>query len=132
MTRDSRTVVALTKRAIQDLRDIFNFSTERWGKKVADKYLDEMEAGLNLLREHPDLLAKNQDFHGFLSFYRIQKQLLVCDTREGSIVILTVIHTSMDIESHLAELTPTLSREVNILHEKLRKAQGKKPGDIRS
>lgn len=129
MSRDSRTPVALTRRAIQDLRNIFNFSTDRWGRKVADKYLDELEAGLNLLREHPDLLAKNQDFHGVLSFYRIQKHLLVCDLRDGSIVVLTVIHTSMDIENHLAELAPTLSREVKILHEKLRMAKGKKPGD---
>lgn len=68
MSRDSRTPIALTRRAIQDLRDILNFSTERWGRRVADKYLDELDAGLNLLREHPDLLAKNPDFLGVPTF----------------------------------------------------------------
>lgn len=132
MSRDSRTPIALTRRAIQDLRDILNFSTERWGRRVADKYLDELDAGLNLLREHPDLLAKNPDFLGVPTFYRIQKHLLVCDFEDGSIVVLTVIHTSMEMENHLAELAPTLSREVRILYEKPRTAKGKKPADLSS
>lgn len=92
----------------------------RWGKETAEKYLDELELGLLRIAEHPDLLTAEEDLHAALQFYRVNKHLLVCDRQEKSVVVLTVVHSSMDISSRLAELQPMLAAEVEILHRKLK------------
>ena len=96
------------------------------GKQTAEKYIDGIEAGLERLKEHPDLLKPEPDFHSALMFYRVNKHLLVCDAQPKSIVMLTVIHSTMDIPSRLAELQPTLAAEIEILHRKLQARRSKK------
>jgi len=43
----------------------------------------------------------------------------ICDVRPASIVVLTVIHGSIDIPSRLADLVPQLSAEIAMLHGRL-------------
>ena len=109
----------LTRRALRDIRLIFDFSRKRRGKQTAETSLDELEAGFGILKEHPDLLRPEPDFHAALRFYRVNRYLLVGDVQPGSIVVLTVIHASRDLPARLAELQPTLATEVEILHHKL-------------
>jgi toxin ParE1/3/4 len=127
VSRPSRFNLLLTQRALRDIQDIRKYSAERWGKTAAEKYLDELEAGLVRLKEHPHLLKAEADFHAALMFYRVNRHLLVCDTQPRSIVVLTVIHSSMDIPSRLAELQPTLAAEVEILHRRLASDKSKEP-----
>ena len=120
MSRRSHSKLLVTQRALRDLQAIFDYSTERWGKRTADKYLDDIEAALERLKAQPDLLKPEPDLHPALAFYRINKHLLVCDARPESIVLLTVAHVSMDIPARLAELQPTLVAEVELLHRRVR------------
>jgi toxin ParE1/3/4 len=120
VSRRSPTKLLLTQRALRDVQSIFDFSVERWGKRIADKYLDEIEAGLERVKAHPNLLKPEPEFHPALSFYRINRHVLVCDVRPESIVVLTLVHASMDIPARLAELQPTLIAEVELLHRRLR------------
>lgn len=125
MSRKSSSSLRLTGRALRDIQTIFDYSVERWGKQIAEKYLDDLEAGLQRLKEHPDLLKPEPDFHSALMFYRVNKHLLVCDVRAQAIVVLTVVHASMDIPSRLGELQPSLAAEIEILHRKLQAGQSK-------
>lgn len=125
MTRRSSPKLLLTRRALRDIQGIYDFSTERWGQETAEKYLDELESGLSRIAERPDLLRAEEDLHASLQFYRVNRHLFVCDRQEKSVVVLTVVHSGMDIPSRLAELQPTLAAEVEILHRKL---QGKSSG----
>lgn len=120
MSRRSHSKLLVTQRALRDLQAIFSYSTERWGKRTADKYLDDIEAALERLKAQPDLLKPEPDLHPALAFYRINKHLLICDARPESIVLLTVAHVSMDIPARLAELQPTLATEVELLHRRVR------------
>jgi toxin ParE1/3/4 len=105
---------------------VLEYSTEQWGKKTAEKYLDDLEAGLERIRQQPDLLQPLPDLHPSLTFYRVNKHLFACDRQPESIIVLTVIHGSMDIPNRLAELQPTLAAEVELLHNKLRQSQRRK------
>ena len=116
----------LTQRALSDLATIREYSTKQWGEKTAEKYLDDLQAGLRRIREQPDILKEVPELHPALKFYRVNKHLFACDTQSGSIVVLTVMHASMDIPSRLAELQPTIAAEVELLHRKLRQAQRSK------
>jgi toxin ParE1/3/4 len=120
VSRRPTTKLLLTHRALHDIQGIFDYSVEHWGKRAAEKYLDAIESGLDRVQSQPELLRPEPDFHRSLTFYRINQHLLVCDARPESIVVLTVVHASMDIPARLAELQPTLAAEVEILHRKLR------------
>jgi toxin ParE1/3/4 len=111
--------IALTRRALSDIREIERYSIAQWGRKTTSKYLDEIEAALDRLSENPALLRRQPEFAPGLCFYRIRSHFLVCDFRQRSIVVLAVIHSSMDLPSRLSELLPDIAAEVTFLHNKL-------------
>jgi toxin ParE1/3/4 len=113
--------VFLTRRALADLRDIERHSRKRWGRKTANKYLDDFALALDRIRENPDILRLEPDFAPDLFFYRVGKHFVVCDFHGNTVVVLTIIHTSMDLPSRLSELEPRLFAEADLLHRRLRK-----------
>lgn len=115
--RESR--VELTQRALSDLRAIERFSIKEWGRKTSDKYLEGIEAALDRLRENPEILRLEPDFAPGLHFYRVKKHFLVCDYQNDLVIVLTVIHTSMDLPLRLLELEPRLTTESQLLRAKL-------------
>lgn len=65
------------------------------------------------------LLQPLPDVSPAVQYYRINKHLIVCDVADRSAVVLAVLHVSMDFPTRLAELQPTLSNEVELLHRQL-------------
>ncbi len=114
-----RGTLHLTKRAISDLLGIEAHSIEQWGKRAATKYLKEIEAGLQLIRKDPGILRPLEGLPAHLRSYRVNKHCLVCDVAPESIVVLTVIHGSMDLPNRLGELVPQLAAEVAMLRDQL-------------
>ena len=111
----------LTQRSLRDLVAIEVFSIEQFGKRVANQYLDKLESGINRLRDNPELLREEPPFHSSLRFYRVEKHVLVCETgAKGKIIVLTLLHGSMDIPTRLAELEPILVTEVDLLLKRLK------------
>ena len=115
--------VRLTDRTLQDLIAIEEYSITTWGKKVAAKYMSDIESGLQRIADNPGLLREDPNLHECLYFYRVNKHLLVCDVQVRSIYVLTVINANMDIPEHLNQLEPTLKLEVEMLHQQLAKAK---------
>jgi len=120
VSRQRAAQLHLTQRALADLQQILEYSAQQWGRRVADDYITGMEAALNRIRENPELLRAEPALHPALTFYRLQKHLLVCDSQDRSIIVLTVIHATMDIPSRLADIQPQLAMEVELLHRQLR------------
>jgi plasmid stabilization system protein ParE len=112
--------VFLTDRALEQIRGIEQYSVDRWGRRVADKYLDEIQCALDHLKDQPDHVKSDLTFGSSLGFYRVRKHILACTTIGQAIYVLAVFHTSMDLPSRLAELEPTLLAEAQFLHQKLR------------
>ncbi|MEX2186545.1 MAG: type II toxin-antitoxin system RelE/ParE family toxin [Pirellulales bacterium] len=121
MSRKTSAKLLLTGRALDDLAGIVEFSTREWGDRVATRYLDDIEAGIRRLCERPGLLEPLADLPSALKCYAVNKHVIVCDVQGRSIVVLTIIHASMDIPRRLAELQPSIAAEVVLLHESLRR-----------
>ncbi len=119
--KKTKSNLLLTERALRDIAEIERYSISKWGKKAAAKYIIDIEAALSLLQENSALLRAEEDIHPELRFYRVNKHLLVCDVQQKTIFLLTVIHASRDIPSRLAEMQPSLTVEVELLHQKLAK-----------
>jgi len=110
----------LAQRALRDIAEIESYSVAKWGKRAAAKYIADLEDAIKRIKDTPDLLRPVADFHSELRFYRANKHLLVCDVQPKGIFLLTIVHASRDIPSHLAEMQPTLAAETELLHDKLR------------
>jgi toxin ParE1/3/4 len=110
----------LTERAIADLIAIESYSNVQWGKRVTTKYLSDLEARLQLIQSNPELMTGVEGLPKALNCYPAREHVLVFDVQPKSLVLLTVIHGSMDIPSRLGELVPNLAAEVELLHGKLR------------
>ncbi|TWU44911.1 Toxin ParE [Novipirellula aureliae] len=115
--------VHLTERALRDIAQIEQYSIEQFGKATAKRYLSDLEAAIHRLAEHPGLLTQTTDFHPSLHFYRSGRHVLVCDRQADGIVILTLLHATMDIPERLSELEPTLRAETELLNRKLQQAK---------
>ena len=122
--KKTKSDMLLTERALRDVADIERFSVAEWGKTTAAKYISDTEAALSLLQENSALLRTEEELHPELRFYRVNKHVLVCDVQQDTIFLLTVIHASRDIPSRLAEMQPSLTMEIELLHQRL--AKGKK------
>ena len=114
-----KTVLELTRRALADLRAIERYSVREWGRKTADDYLVDIAAALDRLCENPGILRLEPDFSPGLYFYRVKKHVLVCDYQGDTVIVLTLIHTSMDLPARLLELEPRLTAESQVLHARL-------------
>jgi toxin ParE1/3/4 len=122
--RSKSTRVLLTQRALSDLSGIERYSVEQWGRRTAERYLAGIEGALDRLRDNPDILRQEPEFSTGLYFYRINKHLLICDVRSGTVTVLTVMHTSMDVPARLAELEPRLLMEAEMLRARLERERG--------
>ena len=112
-------VIKLTDRALDDLDEIEQYSISQFGKQVANKYIDDIEQGLNLLQENNQLLKEVEGFSNSLKYYRIRKHFLICIEVADNIIVLTIKHVQMDVITRLNKLEPTLFLEVELLLKKL-------------
>ena len=112
-------IIKLTDRAHFDLQEIEKYSIQRWGKKTANRYLEDIQTALSLLQEKPDLLRQKSDVSTHFKFYRVREHFLVCVELKEFLLVLTIKHGQMDLPSRIAELEPTLVKEADLLHQRL-------------
>lgn len=113
--------VLLTDRALEDIAEIAEYSEANWGKKVADNYLDHIEAGLERLGANSGLLQDINEFSGKLKYYRVKNHFLICTVVGNKLIVLTIKHVQMDIINVLSQLEPTLVLEIDLLFKQLKK-----------
>jgi plasmid stabilization system protein ParE len=99
---------------------------ERWGKAVAEEYLNDLQQGLNRLWENPKLLRTKGGISPDFSFYRVREHFLVCTLSSDRVYVLTIKHGSMDLPTRLTELEPQLLQEAQLLRWALEKKIGER------
>jgi plasmid stabilization system protein ParE len=111
--------IKLTERAHYDLQEIEEYSLQRWGRKTANRYLEDIQTALSLLQENPDLLRHKSDISTHFKFYRVGEHFLVCTKLKDVLLVLTIKHGQMDLPNRVIELEPTLLQEADLLHQRL-------------
>ena len=118
--------IKLTDRAHNDLQEIADYSLQRWGRKRANRYLEDIQTALSLLQENPDLLRNKSDISSHFKFYRVREHFLVCIKLKDVLLVLTIKHGEMDLPNRVLELEPTLLQEADLLHQRLVVAEKKR------
>jgi len=95
--------LSVTPKAESDLIGIWVYTCEEWGVDQADKYLDQLEAGMQQLINHPSLGA---NYAHVLSGYRrlqVEHRAVFYQVLESEMLIVRVLHEDMDAPDRLLD-----------------------------
>ncbi len=93
----------ITPKAEADLIGIWVYTCEEWGVDQADIYLDQLEAGMKQLIDHPPLGA---NYAHVLPEYRrlqVEHHAVFYQVRSSDVLIVRVLHEDMDAPVRLLD-----------------------------
>jgi len=95
--------LSVTPKAESDLIGIWVYTCEEWGADQADNYLDQLEAGMKQLIDHPSL-GGNYD-HVLPGYRRLQVEhhAVFYQLHESEVFVVRVLHEDMDAPAWLLE-----------------------------
>lgn len=93
----------ITPKAESDLIGIWMYTCKVWGVDRADEYLDQLEAGMKQLVNHPSL---GTDYAHVLSRYRrlqVERHAVFYQVLQSSVLVVRVLHEEMDAPERLLD-----------------------------
>jgi toxin ParE1/3/4 len=91
----------LTRRAEQDLDDIYVESARQFGMRQAEQYGDSLDACLNLLATQPFMAREQTEITGPVRVHSHGSHLIVYEIARGDVVVLRVLHQRCDWQGML-------------------------------
>jgi toxin ParE1/3/4 len=91
----------LSERAKSDLAEIVHYSAGRWGTAQAEKYLDAIEARLDLLAKQPLLGRARENLTPGLFSFPIESHVAYYLRAAFGIVVVRVLHKRQDPYRHI-------------------------------
>lgn len=95
--------LSVTPKAESDLTGIWLYTCEEWGVDEADEYLDQLEAGMQQLLNHPSL---GTNYTHVLPGYRrlqIEHHAVFYKVIEPEVLVIRVLHEDMDAPQRLLD-----------------------------
>ncbi len=95
--------LSITPKAESDLAGIWLYTCEEWGADQADRYLDQLEAGMKQLLGHPLLGA---DYARVLTGYRrlqVEHHGVFYRVFESEALVVRILHEDMDAPQRLLD-----------------------------
>lgn len=91
-----------TAAARKDIVDIGRFTSEKWGKRQRDKYLKQFDDAFKLLARQSDIGRDADDIKpGYKKFSQGSLVIFYRAGTESRIVVVRILHNSMDVDRHL-------------------------------
>ncbi len=88
---------ALTRTALDDLRQIARFSERQWGVERRNRYLAQIDATFHALGENPELGAACDDIApGYRKFPQGSHLIFYRSGRSSRIEVVRILHKRMD------------------------------------
>jgi toxin ParE1/3/4 len=93
--------VELTHAAREDLKEIGRFTHRQWGGLQRVKYMGEIEQRIRELANNPGTARLRSDIGPDIRSALIGRHVVFFRTTEAGILILRVLHASMEVARHL-------------------------------
>ncbi len=93
-------VAKFSQAATADLRDIWLYSAETWGVAQADRYTVELEEVCDGLASGKLVSRPVRERAGYFR-YTVGRHLIFFKEGDDGILVMRVLHQSMDAERHL-------------------------------
>jgi toxin ParE1/3/4 len=91
----------LSKKAEQDLKEIYQYGYRQHGERQADRYIYKLEKAFYFLAENPLICPERVEFVPPVRIHHHDKHLLVYIYENNIILIIRLLHERMDIKSRL-------------------------------
>ena len=92
----------VSKAALADLRNIGRYTEKQWGKLQRRLYLKGLNERFKTLSVTPTIAAERQQFEPPVRIHPYEKHLIVYILEEKGILIVRVLHQSMDVPGQLS------------------------------
>jgi toxin ParE1/3/4 len=93
--------LVVSKRARSDLIEIWLYSFKNWGATQADRYLDELEAGMRECGAEPERGRRRDEVRpGYWSIL-VRRHVAFYTVTADTVLIQRVLHGSMDPDLHM-------------------------------
>ncbi|MDA0207455.1 MAG: type II toxin-antitoxin system RelE/ParE family toxin [Acidobacteria bacterium] len=79
-----------------DLVDVWIYTQERWGETQADRYFDELEAGILRLAHNPELGRACEHIRADYRALRINRHIVFYKLEPSLIRVVRILHQRMD------------------------------------
>ncbi len=94
----------LTKKAVEDLADIWNYTFEEWSEKQADTYYDILIANYKRIAENPSLGKNYNGITENLFGLRTNRHIIFYrQIAKNDIEVTRILHERMDLEHRILE-----------------------------
>jgi toxin ParE1/3/4 len=87
--------------AESDLIGIWQYSFERWSADQADRYLDELDAGIQQLARNPELGARRDYAREGYRILLVNSHAIYYTVMPSTIHVIRVLHAQMDPGKYL-------------------------------
>jgi toxin ParE1/3/4 len=94
--------IVFRQAAIDDLKDIWNYTVEEWSEKQADKYYASLKFGCLQIGVNPELGKEYEEIKSNLFGLRTGKHIIFYQViNEQEIEIVRILHERMDLKNRM-------------------------------
>ena len=87
--------------AEQDLEEIWLYTYGQWGEKQADKYLRELQQGMEGILRNPEIGVAYDNEDKTYRHYSINHHVVWYRLHSNNILVVRVLHKSMNPKRHI-------------------------------
>ncbi len=88
-------------RARKDLKNIWHYTYENFGVVQADRYFDELESGMDTIRDNPLIGVSCDHIRTGYRQYKVNEHYIFYRISKKRIHIVRVLHDTMQAKNHL-------------------------------
>jgi toxin ParE1/3/4 len=94
-------VANFSRRAKADVRDIWAYTSDYWGREQAEIYLGLIEAAVEAIAADPKLGRPCNDVRQGYRKYLVGAHVLFYRMKGKTVFVVRILHQRMDVERHL-------------------------------
>jgi toxin ParE1/3/4 len=96
------TQIKFTNAARQDLKSIFTYTVRTWGKRQAEQYSAQLKAHMLGISTSTAFSKPVQGSRNNLKQSAVGRHIVVFEQTDAQILIVRILHASMDIPRHVS------------------------------
>lgn len=101
-----------TPTAERKLIDIIKWSVNKWGKKTAMEYINNIDNTINLVASELLPCNYNKDFSQRFCYVTCQSHYIFFEFKKDKLIVVTFFHTAMHVRERLNEEQLDLGHEI--------------------
>ncbi len=92
----------ISRKAIDDLSDIWKYTFDKWSVKQADQYYNQIIKAFESLSINPSLGKIYFQSDVLIKGYKVRRHIIFyCFSKENNLLIIRILHEKMDVKNHI-------------------------------